>query len=107
MQTSPRASENVSEGLAPIFTRDMTEHELHKAITAAMPFPVVSILFTVKDGKRHFAVNMRAESIGVFNVSWHVPISADRQLIMRSVEAARNHAIEASKRLTRQHEPES
>lgn len=83
----------------PLFTRDMTERELDLAIRDAMPFPVISTLYTVVADQRHFAVNLRHPTIGVFHVNWHVPTGADRELIMKSLKAARNHAVSAARRL--------
>jgi hypothetical protein len=82
-------------------TRDMTEAEVDAAIRQAMPYPVVSILFGVKEDLRHFAVNMRisGKSQPVFNVSWHVPISADRDLMLRSIAAASTYARAAAERI--------
>lgn len=82
-------------------TRDMTEAEVDAAIRQAMPYPVVSILHGVKEDKRHFAVNLRisGKSQPVFNVNWHVPISADRELMLRSIRAASEYAKAAAERI--------
>jgi hypothetical protein len=82
-----------------LFTRDMTEMEVDHAIRSAMPFPVISILHGVRGDKRHFAVNLRHPSKGVFNVNWHVPISASKELMMKSLEAARAYAVSAAERI--------
>lgn len=68
-----------------VFSHGMTEAEIGSEIRQAMPLPIVSILHGVKDVKRHFAVNMRIEgkSDPVFNVSWHVPPLAGRQVMLR------------------------
>lgn len=88
------AAPNVENQPEVLFTRDMTEQEVDTEIRKAMPFPVISILFAVKNGKRHFAVNMRLPKAiePVFHVNWHVPISADRGLMLRSIRAASEYA---------------
>lgn len=66
-----------------------------------MPYPVISILSGVRDDRRHFAVNMRiaGKLDPVFHVSWNVPTSADRALMLTAIKAAREYAIKAAESL--------
>jgi hypothetical protein len=92
------AAPSIETKPAALFTQDMTEQEVAAAIQKAMPYPVVSVVYAVKDDRRHFAVNMRisGKSEPVFNVSWHVPVSADLQLMIRAISAAGEYARTAA-----------
>jgi hypothetical protein len=95
-------TENRSSG-DPLLTRDMTEKEILRLIHGTMPYPVLSVRHGTQGDRRHFAINMNIAALKksepVFNVTFHVPVSADRIIVERAVHAAANYAIRSLSRL--------